>query len=151
MPIHWLSAEQSNSSLIVGDAAMIKLIRHIFIGIHPEVEMTRYLTQHGYQHTAPLLGEVVRTDGEGRRSTLIIVQGAIRNQGDAWNWMLSNLRRVADEIVMTEAPVEAADEELQPLLNFVSMGRRFARCGNRLRDRHRLFCNHPCCSRRPAI
>lgn len=133
MPIHWLSAEQSNSSLIVGDAAMIKLIRHIFIGIHPEVEMTRYLTQHGYQHTAPLLGEVVRTDGEGRRSTLIIVQGAIRNQGDAWNWMLSNLRRVADEIVMTEAPVEAADEELRPLLNFVSM------VGERLGELHVLL------------
>ncbi len=43
MPIRWLSAEQSNSSLIVGDLAMIKLIRHIFIGVHPEVEMTRHL------------------------------------------------------------------------------------------------------------
>src|SRR5690606_13921849 len=30
MQVHWLSAEQSNSSLIVGDMAMIKLIRHIF-------------------------------------------------------------------------------------------------------------------------
>src|SRR5262249_273747 len=28
MAIHWLSAEQSNSSLIVGDLALIKLIRH---------------------------------------------------------------------------------------------------------------------------
>ncbi|MFB2602262.1 maltose alpha-D-glucosyltransferase, partial [Rhizobium phaseoli] len=34
MPVHWLSAEQSNSSLIVGEVAMIKLIRHIFPGIH---------------------------------------------------------------------------------------------------------------------
>lgn len=33
MPVHWLSAEQSNSSLIVGDVAMIKLIRHIFPGV----------------------------------------------------------------------------------------------------------------------
>ncbi len=30
MPIRWLSAEQSNSSLIVGDLVIIKLIRHIF-------------------------------------------------------------------------------------------------------------------------
>ncbi|MGO8425982.1 hypothetical protein ACC772_38545, partial [Rhizobium ruizarguesonis] len=37
LPVHWLSAEQSNSSLLVGDVAMIKLIRHIFPGIHPEV------------------------------------------------------------------------------------------------------------------
>jgi maltose alpha-D-glucosyltransferase/alpha-amylase len=130
MPIRWLSAEQSNSSLIVGDLTMIKLIRHVFIGTHPEVEMTRFLTQAGYEHTAPLLGEVTRTDGEGRRSTLIIVQGAIRNQGDAWNWMLSNLRRVADEIVITDASEETATEQLRPLLNFVAM------IGQRLGELH---------------
>ncbi|KAA0687997.1 maltose alpha-D-glucosyltransferase [Neorhizobium sp. P12A] len=133
MPIRWLSAEQSNSSLTVGDAAMIKLIRHVFVGIHPEVEMTRYLTENGYVHTAPLLGEVARTDGEGRRSTLIIVQGAIRNQGDAWSWMLSNLRRAADEIVITEAPFEAAAEQLRPLLSFVAM------VGERLGELHALL------------
>ncbi len=133
LPITWLSAEQSNSSLIVGDLAMIKLIRHVFEGTHPEVEMTRYLTENGYDHTAPLLGEVARIDGEGRRSTLVIVQGAIRNQGDAWNWMLSNLRRVADEIVITEAAVETADEQLRPLLHFVAM------VGERLGELHALL------------
>ena len=45
--------------------------------------MTRYLTGLGYANTAPLLGEVVRVSPEGDRSTLIIIQGAIRNQGDA--------------------------------------------------------------------
>ncbi|SMC87476.1 maltose alpha-D-glucosyltransferase [Rhizobium sp. RU36D] len=130
MPIRWLSAEQSNSSLIVGDLAMIKLIRHVFLGIHPEAEMTRYLTNAGYQHTAPLLGEVTRTDASGQRSTLIIVQGAIRNQGDAWSWMLANLRRVADEIALTDAPIEDAAEQLKPLLNFVAM------IGKRLGEMH---------------
>lgn len=130
MPVHWLSAEQSNSSLIVGEFAMIKLIRHVFVGVHPEAEMTRYLTDAGYEHIAPLLGEVARTDLSGQRSTLIIVQGAIRNQGDAWNWMLANLRRVADEIALTEAPIEDAAEQLRPLLNFVAM------IGTRLGEMH---------------
>ncbi|HWT59301.1 MAG TPA: maltose alpha-D-glucosyltransferase [Rhizobium sp.] len=121
LPVHWLSAEQSNSSLIVGDLAMIKLIRHIFPGIHPEVEMTRYLTRAGYDHTAPLLGEVAHTDSSGRRSTLIIVQGAIRNQGDAWNWMLNNLRRGADELVLNDPAVQPGDDVFQPLISFVAM------------------------------
>lgn len=133
MEIRWLSAEQSNSSLIVGDVAMIKLIRHVFEGIHPEVEMTRHLTLQEYEHTAPLLGEVARTDGEGRRSTLIVVQGAIRNQGDAWNWMLANLRRVADEVATTEAELDAADDQLRPLLSFVAM------IGQRLGELHVLL------------
>jgi maltose alpha-D-glucosyltransferase/alpha-amylase len=121
MPVHWLSAEQSNSSLIVGDIAMIKLIRHIFPGIHPEVEMTRFLTCAGYDHTAPLLGEVAHTDSNGRRSTLIIVQGAVRNQGDAWNWMLNNLRRAADELVLNDPAVEPGDDVFQSLISFVAM------------------------------
>ncbi|MBX4958705.1 maltose alpha-D-glucosyltransferase [Rhizobium lentis] len=121
LPVHWLSAEQSNSSLIVGDVAMIKLIRHIFPGVHPEVEMTRFLTRAGYDHTAPLLGEVAHTDSAGRRSTLIIVQGAIRNQGDAWNWMLNNLRRAADELVLNDPAVQPGDDVFRSLISFVAM------------------------------
>ncbi len=116
MEVRWLSAEQSNSSLIIGDLAMVKLIRHIFPGVHPEVEMTRYLTKVGYKNTAPLLGEVARIAPDGSRFTLILVQGAIRNQGDAWNWMLTNLRRVLDDIGLTQPEDEAVDDMLRPLV-----------------------------------
>ncbi|CAD7023851.1 maltose alpha-D-glucosyltransferase [Pseudorhizobium endolithicum] len=118
MQVHWLSAEQSNSSLIVGDTAMIKLIRHIFPGVHPEVEMTRYLTKVGYSNTAPLLGEVARIAPDGSRYTLIIIQGAIRNQGDAWTWMLSNLRRGMDEILVASGEDEVIQDQFQPLVDF---------------------------------
>ncbi|MEH6691243.1 MAG: maltose alpha-D-glucosyltransferase [Pseudorhizobium pelagicum] len=119
MNVNWLSAEQSNSSLIIGDKAMIKLIRKIFPGIHPEVEMTRYLTKVGYQNTAPLLGEVARTAPDGSRYTLIIVQGMIRNQGDAWTWMLGNLRRGIDDILLTAGEEEAdVTEQFKPLVDF---------------------------------
>jgi maltose alpha-D-glucosyltransferase/alpha-amylase len=134
VPVRWLSAEQSNSSLILGDMAMVKLIRHIFPGIHPEVEMTRYLTNVGYQNTAQLLGEVARTAPDGNRYTLIIVQGAIRNQGDAWTWMLGNLRRSIDEIVVTgldeEGGNEAIDDHFRPLVDFA------ATIGKRLGELH---------------
>jgi len=118
MQVHWLSAEQSNSSLVIGDMAMIKLIRHIFPGVHPEVEMTRYLTRAGYANTAPLLGEVARIAPDGSRYTLIIIQGAIRNQGDAWTWMLSNLRRGMDEILLTGGEDEAIHDQSRPLVDF---------------------------------
>lgn len=118
MHVHWLSAEQSNSSLIVGDMAMVKLIRKIFPGVHPEVEMTRYLTKMGYKNTAPLFGEVARTAPDGERYTLIIVQGAIRNQGDAWTWMLGNLRRGIDEVLLTGDDDELAADQFKPLVDF---------------------------------
>ena len=64
-PVRWLSAEQSNSSLIVDDAVMLKLFRKVFAGMHPEAEMSRYLTAQGFANTPPMLGEVVRVAKTG--------------------------------------------------------------------------------------
>jgi maltose alpha-D-glucosyltransferase/alpha-amylase len=95
--IVWLSAEQSNSSLIAGDLMMIKLLRKIAPGAHPEAEMGRHLTGQGYGNAAPFLGEMVRVSAEGERATLGIIQGFIRNQGDAWSWTLDHLTRALDD------------------------------------------------------
>ena len=43
----------------------MKLLRRVGAGIHPEVEMTRYLTERGFANTPPLLGEVARVDADG--------------------------------------------------------------------------------------
>lgn len=98
--IRWLAAEQSNSSLVIGDAAVLKLVRRVVPGIHPEAEMTRYLTERAYANTAALLGEVVRTDASGEPHTLAILQGFIENQGDAWHWVLDYLRRATDDLAV---------------------------------------------------
>ncbi|MET0428428.1 MAG: putative maltokinase, partial [Microvirga sp.] len=124
-PIRWLSAEQSNSSLVIGDLAMVKLVRRVFAGIHPEAEMTQYLTKVGYQNSAPLLGEVVRMSADGTPHTLVIVQGAVRNQGDAWQWMLENLKRVLDEHALIERHEGPEEGIFTTLENFCGVvGRR---------------------------
>ncbi|CAG4893800.1 maltose alpha-D-glucosyltransferase [Paraburkholderia saeva] len=108
--IRWLAAEQSNSSLVVADAIVLKLVRRLVDGIHPEAEMSRYLTQLGYQNTAPLFGEVVRVDPAGVPHTLAILQGFVDNQGDAWNWALDYLRRFVDELAFTTDGVEQSPD-----------------------------------------
>jgi maltose alpha-D-glucosyltransferase / alpha-amylase len=129
-PIRWLSAEQSNSSLIIGDLAMIKLVRRVFTGTHPEAEMTQYLTKVGYQNSAPLLGEVLRVSRDGTPHTLAIVQGAIRNQGDAWNWMLENLKRTLDEYELIENEAVPDEGIFTTLDNFAEV------VGQRLGELH---------------
>jgi maltose alpha-D-glucosyltransferase/alpha-amylase len=109
----------------MGDLAMIKLIRRVFAGIHPEAEMTQYLTKVGYQNSAPLLGEVVRVSEDGTPHTLVIVQGAVRNQGDAWNWMLENLKRTLDEYELIESHGPPEEGIFTTLENFAGVvGRR---------------------------
>jgi maltose alpha-D-glucosyltransferase/alpha-amylase len=92
-----LPGEQSNSSIIVGEQAVLKILRKLVNGIHPEAEMTRHLTEAGFQNIAPLLGEVVRTGPDGVPVTLMLLQGFVRNQGDGWGWTLDWLSRAADQ------------------------------------------------------
>jgi maltose alpha-D-glucosyltransferase/alpha-amylase len=101
--MHWISAEQSNSSVIVGDIAIIKMFRRVTDGHHPEAEMGRHLTEQGFAHTPALLGEVVRVDPDGTRHALVIAQAFVRNQGDAWTWTLELLLRGLSDITADEA------------------------------------------------
>ncbi|MGH7040813.1 MAG: maltose alpha-D-glucosyltransferase, partial [Acetobacteraceae bacterium] len=125
--IRRLSAEQTNSSLVVGDAAVVKLIRRVAPGIHPEAEMTRFLTDRGFSNTATLLGEVVRVDGQGTPHSLILVQGFVRNQGDGWIWTLNFLSRTVEELAVTDAGEDATADAFVAYLDFArAVGRRLA-------------------------
>ena len=125
--IRRLSAEQSNSSLILGDAVVLKIIRHVAAGIHPEGEMSRVLTERGFGNTAPLLGEVVRVDAEGTPHTLMLAQGFVRNQGDGWSWTLDFLARTVEEIAVTGHADEAEQDAFAAYATFAAaMGRRLA-------------------------
>ncbi|SDC25379.1 maltose alpha-D-glucosyltransferase [Belnapia rosea] len=120
--IRRLSAEQSNSSLIYGEQIVLKIIRRINPGIHPEAEVTRYLTEAGFGNTAPLLGEVVRIAPDGTPHTLMLAQGFVRNQGDGWGWTQDWLHRAVDEAALTE---EAPEDAFAGYLAFAeALGRR---------------------------
>ena len=92
----WLSAEQSNSSMVLAQKAVLKLLRKIEPGIHPDAEMVRYLTAHGFANTPAILGEV-RLDHGGETSLLMLMQRFVYNQGDGWGWTLGILERLASD------------------------------------------------------
>ncbi|MBP0491288.1 maltose alpha-D-glucosyltransferase [Roseomonas indoligenes] len=113
-----LPGEQSNSSIIVGEEVVLKLLRKVFSGIHPEAEMTRHLTDAGYANIAPLRGEVVRNGTDGEPVTLMLLQGFVRNQGDGWGWTLDWLARAADQ-------THGEEDVLAGYLSFIAaLGRR---------------------------
>jgi maltose alpha-D-glucosyltransferase / alpha-amylase len=108
--VNWLAVEQSNSVLTVGDVAMLKIYRRISAGEHPEAEMGRYLTAQGFTHAPPLLGEVVRVASDGTPFTFAIALGFVRNEGDAWSWILDRLNRALDALADgTGAAIPEAD------------------------------------------
>jgi maltose alpha-D-glucosyltransferase/alpha-amylase len=119
--IRWIAAEQSNSSLVIAERAVLKLVRRVVGGIHPEAEISRHLTEIGFSNTAPLYGEVVRVDPAGVPHTLAILQGFIDNQGDAWNWALDYLRRTVDELALSADGGEPSDEDLAKIEGYQTL------------------------------
>ena len=131
--INWLAAEQSNSSLIIGDALMLKIYRRVSAGTHPEAEMGRYLTEQGFANTPQLLGDVVRIEKHGVQSTLAIALGFVRNQGDAWSWTLDHVSRAAESL----APGKQAKEMEADLL--ADCDAVVAAIGGRLGEMHAIL------------
>ena len=89
------SAEQSNTSIRIGERAILKVIRKLEEGVHPELEVLRFLTgEAGFDATPALLGwiELDGVAGPGA-ITLSVLQAFLPNEGDGWAWVLERLAR----------------------------------------------------------
>ena len=82
------SAEQSNTSIVFGDAAILKLFRRLEAGENPDVELTRALTvDAGFASTPALLG-VITLETNGERVVTGMLQRFASGSTDAWKWLL---------------------------------------------------------------
>jgi trehalose synthase-fused probable maltokinase len=83
------SAEQSNTSLVIGEQAILKLFRKLERGDHPDVELTRFLTIDAkFAHTPALLG-VVRFEDDGQSMVAGMLQEFLPKSTDAWSYALA--------------------------------------------------------------
>jgi maltose alpha-D-glucosyltransferase/alpha-amylase len=124
--IQRLSAEQSNSSLIVNEQIVVKIVRKVLAGRHPEAEMTGYLTERGFRNIAPLYGEVIRYDEQDVPHTIMLAQGYVHNQGDAWSWTLDYAKRVSADIAAGDDPGVVEDALSGYIALAGAIGRRLA-------------------------
>jgi len=90
--LEWLTAEQSNSSMILGQSVVLKLLRKLEAGVHPDAEMVRHLVAGGFEAVPPVLGETRRVADD---TLVMLAQRFVHNQGDAWSWTLAALDRMA--------------------------------------------------------
>lgn len=127
LDLDWFPGEQSNSSVSISDKAVLKLLRRVVAGEHPEAEMTRRLTSIGYANSAALLGELQRVDEAGRPHTLALLHARIPNQGDAWAWTRDYLQRTLENAALTGESRADFEEDLRGYTTVAGiMGERLA-------------------------
>lgn len=123
--------EQSNTSLRISDRAIIKFIRKLEAGIHPELEVGRFLAAKGFPATPPLVGWTEFVGRRGGHFAVSLLQEFVPNQGDGWSWTLDRLKRGI--AAAEQQAVEELDDWLQTL-------------ARRLAELHRVFasdCDDP--------
>jgi maltose alpha-D-glucosyltransferase/alpha-amylase len=109
-----LRAEQSNSSVNLGDRFLLKFLRKAEPGVNPDLEIGRFLTeQTGFQRM-PLLAGGLELRSRNRESiTIGVLHQFVHGEGDAWNLALNALGQYFDRaLVATSPPSEA---ELAPV------------------------------------
>ncbi|MGH7720036.1 MAG: maltokinase N-terminal cap-like domain-containing protein, partial [Gemmatimonadaceae bacterium] len=93
LPARLGSAEQSNTSIIYGDAAMLKLFRRLEPGEHPDVEITRALTTRtSFRNTPRLLGVVRYESADGWSAVAGMLQEYLPGSIDGWSYALDRGR-----------------------------------------------------------
>ncbi len=108
LPPKRLMGEQSNSSILYGDQLILKLFRKIEPGPNPDWEIGRFLTEETDFRRVPSLAgaiEYVREGSEG--TTLAMMQGLVRNEGDGWTWFQEELARYYEQHAPMPFPSDA--------------------------------------------
>jgi len=78
-----LTAEQSNTSLMYADKAILKVFRRLQPGVNPDIEIHAALSARGARHVARLLGSVA-ADVDGEHYELAMLQEFMTTATDGW-------------------------------------------------------------------
>ncbi|HJX43799.1 MAG TPA: hypothetical protein VJ352_08985 [Geodermatophilus sp.] len=89
-----VSTEQSNTSLVFGQDAILKVFRRLEPGLNPDVEIGEALRRTENPYIAPLLGHVtIDSPGPGEEpATVAMLQTFVQNASDGWRLATASVR-----------------------------------------------------------
>ncbi len=78
-----IGVEQSNTSFVLDERLVLKAYRRVEPGVNPELELLRFLTDHGFPNVAGLVGWYGYT-GPLMEATLGVLQRFVPDARDGW-------------------------------------------------------------------
>jgi maltokinase len=93
------SGEQSNSTVMFGEDALLKIFRKVTPGVNPDIAVHEVLTRAGSDKVAALYGwlEAADKSGDGEPLQLAMLQQFLRTASDGWDLALTSVRNLFAE------------------------------------------------------
>ncbi len=99
-----ISLEQSNTSVLYGNALFLKFFRKFETGLHPDLEMTQALRETGgFDHVPGFAGSLTLTDPSGE-GAMAMLCGFSQNQGTGWDFALHEVEQFYDRVLEARSP-----------------------------------------------
>jgi trehalose synthase-fused probable maltokinase len=105
-----VSGEQSNSSIVYGDAFVIKVMRRIVPGLNPDVELGRYLATADGASSVPKLLADWTLEQAGTTCSLAVAQTFVPHAVDGWSWLLAELKQAGNNPARQADIIEAIEQ-----------------------------------------
>ncbi len=100
-----LGVEQSNTSIVLDDTAIMKLFRVVETGPNPDLEIGLHLTERtSFTRMPRVQGGVIYRDPDGAESTLAMLQEFVPNEGDGWKHGLIAVRAALENLAAAGWP-----------------------------------------------
>ena len=117
LPMRRVQGEQSNSSIIYGSRLIFKFMRRVEAGVHPELDISRYLTEKvPLPFVPPLVGGLTYRRPGAAPMTVGFLHGYIRSAGTGWDYTLDLLGRYYEQVLAYTASPSVFDMSIQRLL-----------------------------------
>jgi maltokinase len=93
-----ITSEQSNTSIVFDEELILKVFRRLEPGVNPELELLRFLTEHGFANIAQLAGWYAYV-GRPLDATLGVLQQYVGDALDGWELALDELESAPERFL----------------------------------------------------
>ncbi|HET7746946.1 MAG TPA: maltose alpha-D-glucosyltransferase, partial [Vicinamibacteria bacterium] len=98
----------AHTSVVFGTRFVLRLLRRVEEGPHPDIEVGRYLTEEAkFQHVPPFLGQLEYARGRTRSAVVASLHGYVPSESDAWLLTADELGRYFERVLAAGAQAAA--------------------------------------------
>jgi maltokinase len=97
--------EHSNSSIVFDEAVILKILRKVAPGPNPDTEITRVLSERGYEHVLPPIAELRRDDTD-----LAVLREYLLGSTEGWQLAHTSVR----DLLASRMPPEECGGDFAP-------------------------------------